>query len=261
MSLEESVILIKESKSIEDIYIAGLVYLKYHKNREAIELFKKILNYQEVNYPAQWGIAEVLRRDNNLEESKKILNNIIYKNPDFSPAYISLAYIKYTELNFKDCMELAEIIIKKLHNKTDRPNLARAYLLFGGAKGMLASKGSYLQKIKYGLDVLPNLKKAEKINPHAPEVLFALGSFYFLAPKIAGGNLQKAEDYLKEAIEKDPLFTNSYVRLAQLYYAQKKYSLSDQYINKAKDIEPNNPLLLDFLNKTCKFNCNTVEEK
>ncbi|MCM8756442.1 MAG: tetratricopeptide repeat protein, partial [Candidatus Omnitrophica bacterium] len=91
MSLEESVILIKESKSIEDIYIAGLVYLKYHKNREAIELFKKILNYQEVNYPAQWGIAEVLRRDNNLEESKKILNNIIYKNPDFSPAYISLA--------------------------------------------------------------------------------------------------------------------------------------------------------------------------
>ena len=86
-------------------------------------------------------------------------------------------------------------------------------------------------------------------------VLFGLGSFYLLAPALAGGNIDKAQEYLEIAVKNDSLFADAYVRLAQVYKIKgndEKYRL---YLDKASQIDPENELIADIKNKRCKFIC------
>lgn len=246
--------------SIDNLYILGLVYFEGHKDREAGEVFNKIIALDPEAIEARWGIAEALRRQNKIGESEKILNEIIKVKPDFSPAYITQAYIKYTQMDFEQSIKLALKVIRQGRENVDLGNYARAYLLVGGAKGMIASQGGPVSKIINGTAVLPNLKKAEILQPDSPAVLFGLGSFYFLAPAIVGGNIDKARDYLERAVGNDPLFADAYVRLAQVYKVKGDSEKYEKYLRKAKEIDPENALLQDFARGKCKFSCVTVKE-
>ncbi|UCC94608.1 MAG: tetratricopeptide repeat protein [Candidatus Omnitrophota bacterium] len=250
----------KNEDSLEALYVLALVYLNNHKDAEAGEIFKKILSLNPRTIEAQWGLAEVLRRKKKMKESEAVLNKIIKANPRFSPAYISLAYLKYTQTKFTEAVRLALKVQKQGRDKVDLSNYTRAYLIYAGAKGMIASRGGPLSKLVNGTAVLPNLKKAEKLQPESVAVLFGLGSFYFLAPPIAGGNIDKALTYLAKAIKIDPLFADAYVRLAQIYKAKKDMQKYQEYIEKALKIDPNNELALDAIGGVCKFSCVTVQE-
>ena len=250
----------KNPDSLNELYILGLVYLNSHNDIEAQGVFRNILALAPDTLEAQWGLAEVLRRKKKIKESEELLNKIIKSNPDFSPAYISLAYLRYTQANFKEAIRLALKVRKQGRDYVDLSNYTRAYVIYAGAKGMIASKGGPISKVINGTQVLPNLKKAEKLQPDSAAVLFGLGSFYFLAPGIAGGNADKALDYLDRAVAADPLFADAYVRLAQISKSKgnnKEYRL---YLNKALEIDPDNELAKDEISGICKFNCVTVEE-
>jgi tetratricopeptide (TPR) repeat protein len=127
--------------------------------------------------------------------------------------------------------------------------------MYAGAKGMLAHYGGLISKAIDGLAVKPNLDKAQKLQPNSPGVLFGLGSFYLLAPGIAGGDKAKAQNFLNQAIQADPLFADVYVRLGQLAKIkgdQEKYNL---YLQKALEIDPQNELAQDVQSGRCKFIC------
>ena len=260
LNLSQALEEVKNSpSSIESIYVLGLVYLNQHKDSQAEEIFKKILQIDPNNIEAKWGIAESLRRQHKLEESEKMLSKIIKTEPDFFPVYISLAYLKYTQLDFKGSLKLAYKVLEQGELKLDLSNYVRAYLLIAGNKGMLAHYGGPLSKIANGTAVLPNLKKAQRLQPDSPGVLFGLGSFYFLAPTIAGGNKAKALEYLHKVIEVDPLFTDAYVRLAQIYRMKNDMDKYKTYIKKAEEIDPQNVLLVDMKNNRCRFICISID--
>ncbi len=120
---------------------------------------------------------------------------------------------------------------------------------------MIAHYGGPLSKIINGTAVLPSLKAAEKLQPESAGVKFGLGSFYLLAPTLAGGDLERAEAYLKKAIEIDPLFVDAYVRLGQLYKIKGDSVRYNEYLNKALKIDSQNELALDIKNGKCKFIC------
>mgnify|MGYP001171489175 CR=1 FL=1 len=250
-----------EPSSVENLYVLGLVYFNLHRDNEAKASFSEILSRNPGIIEAQWGIAEALRRQHKLGEADVILNKVIMDNPEFSPAYISLAYIKYILMDFNASVRLSLEIIKRGREKSDLSNFTRAYSMYAGAKGMIAHYGGPLSKAVNGLAVKPNLEKAFKLQPDSAAVLFGLGSYYFLAPVIAGGDKNKAEDYLRRAIEADPLFADAYVRLAQLYKVRGDNERYEFYINKAFSLDPNNILLLDHKSGRCKFICIGGEEK
>jgi tetratricopeptide (TPR) repeat protein len=249
----------KGLSSPEEAYLVGLLFLNQRKVREAQKVFQDMLKENSQSIEAKWGLAETLRRQNKLGESQKLLESIIQTAPEFPPAYISLGYIKYTRLDFKSTVELAQKVIGQGREAVDLTNYTRAYLLVGGAKGMLASTGGIFAKIGEGTQILPNLRKAEQLQPDAPAVLFGLGSFYFLAPGIAGGNIDKAKEYLERAVSLDPFFADAYVRLAQVYRAKGDSQKFEEYLKKALEIEPQNALAQDARNKTYKFICVTVK--
>lgn len=241
--------------SVKDLYALALVYLNQRRDKEARETFEKILQAQPRLHPAEWGIAEVLRRQHQLDRSEDILNQILKSHPEFSPAYISLAYIKYIKTDFQGSVRLAAKVIRQGLKNVDLSNYTRAYLIIAGAKGMIAHYGGPISKLINGTAVLPALKKARDLQPHSPAVFFGLGSFYLLAPGIAGGDIDKAVDYLEQAAKADPLFADAYVRLAQAYKAKKDIEKYRSYLKRALQIDPANELALDIESGKCRFLC------
>lgn len=248
---EAAAFLEKDPGSREGLYTLGLVYLNLHMDKEAKGAFEKIADTIE----AKWGVAEVLRRQHDIGKSEKMLNEVMQKNPGFSPAYVTLAYIKYTQLKLNDAASLVSKVIGQGEENVDLSNYVRALLIYGGTKGLIAHRGGPLSKVINGTVVLSYLKKAESLQPDGAGVLLGVGSFYLLAPTIAGGNLDKAEDYLKKAVAADPLLADAYARLAQLYKFKGSGREYEIYINKALEIDPGNELALDIKSGECRFVC------
>lgn len=241
--------------SLEDSYVLGLAYLNQHRDKEAEAGFGKILERDPGAIEAQWGMAEALRRQHQLERAEELLGEIIRGHPGFYPAYISMAYLKYTRLDFKESARLALRVIKAGRGKVDLSNYTRAYCLYAGAKGMIAHYGGPLSKLINGAAVKSKLDRAEELQPNSAGVLFGLGSFYLLAPRIAGGDPLKSEAYLRRAIRIDPFFADAYVRLAQLYKIKGEDAFFEKYLRKALELDPGNELAFDIRSGRCRFIC------
>lgn len=241
--------------SLEDKYVLGLVFLNLHNDVSAGKIFEQIIAVSPDNYEARWGLAEVLRRQHMIEKSKIMLEQIIKDEPRFSPAYISLAYIKYIQMDFKKSVQLADEVVSLGKENSDLSNYVRALLIMSGSKGMIAHYAGPISKLVNGTAVFPLLKKAQRLKPDDPAVLLGLGSFYLLAPNLAGGDIDKAVVFLEDAVKKDPLLADAYVRLAQAYKAKGEKDKYALYIDKAKEIDPENDLLKDITGGSCRHIC------
>lgn len=246
--------------SRESLYVLALVYLNEHKDREALQVFERLTDVAADVPEFTWGLAEVLRRQHKTRQSEDILNEVLRNRPAFGPAYISLAYIKYIQLEFDRSVNLAQKVVGFGLDKVDLSNYARAYCLIAGGKGMIAHYGGPISKVINGTAVMPNLKKAESLQPNSPAVLFGLGSFYLLAPRLAGGDPEKALTYLERAVRVDPMFADAYVRLAQAYGTKGDKTKYDAYMTKATSIDAESYLALDAASGRCRFICANLQD-
>ena len=241
--------------SLTDQYVLALVYLNLHQDQNAEQIFNRMLEVDPDLIEAAWGRAEVLRRRHQRQAAEELLEKVIKADPHFAPALISLAYIKYFQMNYKASVNLALRVIEAGKDKSDLSNYVRGYAMYAGAKGMLAHYGGVLSKAIDGLAVKTNLDKAHRLQPRSPAVLFGLGSFYLLAPSIAGGDKTKARAFLDQAIQVDPLFADAYVRLGQLAGINGNKQEYEFYLQKALEIDPQNELAWDIKSRRCKFIC------
>lgn len=241
--------------SLDNTYVLGLSYLNQHRDKEAESAFRRILENNPAAFEAKWGIAEALRRQHKIAGAQNMLNEVLREQPEFYPAVISLAYTKYIQMDFRESVRLALEVIKAGRGKVDLSNYTRAYCIYAGSKGMIAHYGGPISKLINGTAAKPNLDRAEELQPNSAGVLFGLGSFYLLAPGLAGGDKAKSEEYLKRAIKIDPNFADAYVRLAQLYKIRGNTAMFNKYLDKALEIDPGNELALDTKSGACKYIC------
>lgn len=241
--------------SKENLYVLGLVYLNIYEIQKAQETFQEILSINPQKIEARWGYAEVLRRKHRLEEAIAILQELIKERPDYSPAFITLAYIKYIQRDFNESVRLTGIVINHRRQNVDDANFLRAHGLYGAAKGMIAHYGGPISKAVNGAAVLRHLNIIQRLAPDSPVVNFGLGSYYMLIPPMFGQDFDKAQEYLEKAIEADPLFPDAYVRLAQIHKKNGDDVKYQENMQKALALDPKNTLALDVQSGECFFIC------
>ena len=169
---------------LDALYVAGLVYFNIHKDAQAREIFIKMREIDPHSVGAMWGMAESLRRQHKLEEAAHILEELIGLAPEYSPAYISLGYIRYIQMSFEDTVKLMLSVIKQGKDNVDKTNFVRAHCLYAGAKGMIAHYGGPLSKAVNGAAVMRHLRIAQDIQPDNIAVFFGMGSYYLLIQPI-----------------------------------------------------------------------------
>lgn len=235
---------VKDPHSLQDLYTLGIVYLNEYKIDDAEQVFRDMLRLDPGSIEAKWGLADVLRRRHKLDQGQAILEEVIRLNPEFSPAYISLGYMLFDKKDYERSIRLALKVIRQGRDNVDLTDYTRAYLIIGGAKGMLADTGGPLSKLVNGTQILPMFRKAEALQPKSAGVLFALGSFYLSAPGFIGGDKNKAFVYLEKAITVDPQFVDAYARLAKAWFDRGDQDKYRMYLRKALQMDPQNELAL-----------------
>ena len=229
-----------QSASINDAF----ALLKGRRDNDALAIFQAILIVQPNNLHALWGKAEVLRRNRNYKASEELLNTILSENPDYIPSLISLSYIRYKQDKLSAALRLIKRALKLESLDTD--SQALAYMMLGSINSQRSKKGWFLSKLTYGTHIKSYFLKARKLAPELPEVHLGLGTFYLLAPAIAGGNLDRAIEELKTAVEIAPEFATANARLAQAYKKngdQEKYSFHHR---RARELDPDNEVLKEL---------------
>lgn len=228
-------------KTCQDIF---LKYIKLRKDSLALIEIEKILSVQPNDISALWGKAEVLRRNYKLKEAEELLNKVLSKCVDHAPSLISLSYIRYHSNCFDEALKLLRQVL-------NQPNLSRedkalVYMLMGSINAKRASQAGFFCKIAYGTRIRGYFEKAKIIAPELSEVHLGLGSFYLLAPKIVGGNLDKAIEELEYAVKLTPDFATPHARLAQAYKRQGNLEKYNFYIKRAKELDPQNEVLKEI---------------
>ncbi|MCD4779495.1 MAG: tetratricopeptide repeat protein [Candidatus Omnitrophica bacterium] len=240
---------------IEQKYIKGLINLKYFNNHNAKLIFEDILVSDPSVYEARWGVAEALKGLHDYDLSEQILGALIDEKKNFAPVIMSSAHLAYLRNSLKEVLALTGRIIRMKSDQVDSETILYAHGLYSAAHGMLTVDAGPLSIAFHGYTSVRHLKIVRKLDPESFIHYFGWGNFYLLAPKVFGGDLKKAEDYYHKVIEMNPNFPDVYVRLAEIYKRQGEMQKYQQFINKALELDPQNPLADDILNLKCEFMC------
>lgn len=165
----------------------------------------------------------------NLEKSIKIYEKIFsLDNKNVKSAImISRAWLTYGDLvpekkedkqkAYEQCRDWAK------RAKEIDDTSAQAHFWYFACAGRIQQ----LKGILTGLKMLPELRReihrAYELDPKDVMILDGIGTFYYEVPGIMGGDLKKAEELLKKAVELDPNYTLAWYDLAVAYYKQKRY--------------------------------------
>jgi tetratricopeptide (TPR) repeat protein len=221
-----------------------LRYLKERNDLLAAQKAEVVLSVQPGNICALWAKAEIYRRAYDFNESKKILNRILAASPGYPPALITLAYIDYHDNRFREALSLLKQALNSA--QLGREDKAIAYMLIGSVNAKRAKQGGLFNKIAYGTRILGYFEKARAFAPGLAEVRLGLGSFYLLAPRIAGGNIDLAIEELKRAVDLAPDFATANARLAQAYREKGDMDKYNFYISRAKKLDPANEVVVEL---------------
>jgi len=256
--LDQVVIQVKRNPTdSKNLYLLGLAYLNANEPDKAEVIFKELSATYPEMFEAQWGLSEAASRRGDLAGSEKILVEIVNRHPEFTPAQISLAYIKFNQKNYDKTLEIVTAILNQGKNAVGEDAYRRAYLLFVATRGMIINRNGPIVKFIYSEDVTLGFASARSYMPKSAQVYFGIGVFLLMSPPAAGGNLERAHDYLLAAINIDPKSSDSYARLAQIYKILGSQSGFQKYLNKALKIDPQNQTALDIKNKISHFTCIT----
>lgn len=218
--------------------------LKARKDADALAIFEKTLLTQPNSLDALWGKAEVLRRRRDYQQAEKLFNEILKLYPGYVPALISLSYNRYKDDELNQALKLINQALKC--SSLDKESQALAYMMLGSINSRRSQKGWLLGKLAYGTQIKCYFLKAEELAGDLPEVHLGLGTFYLLAPAIAGGNLGRAVQELELAVKIAPDFATANARLAQAYKKKGDLEKYNSYLRRARALDPENEALKEI---------------
>lgn len=235
--------LAQEPLDLEKLYALGLSCLDNGLDDDAQTVFRKMLNLEPQLLGARWGLAEIARRQGNYSDSNMELNLIIEENPEFAPAYVSLAYLKFTTRNFKPALKTVSKLLDFLKEKIDTNTRLKAYFLIAACEGMLAHNGTYEVNRYRQSDDFPDAFTACELFLDSAQLYFGAGVYFLLAKE---KYLNMARDFFQKTLEIDAHYADAYAWLGQIYKIRGDSEQSNMFLDKALEIDPQNFLAADI---------------
>ncbi|MDD2690078.1 MAG: tetratricopeptide repeat protein [Candidatus Omnitrophica bacterium] len=228
----------------DTLFEKASLLLKSRKDNEALAVYEEILSIEPANIDALWGKAEVLRRSRDYGHSEDLLNQILKINPGHVSSLISLSFIRYKDTRLNEALQLVKRALKA--ERLDNDNEALGYVMLGMINSRRSQQGWFFEKITYGMQIKRHFLKAKALASDLPEISLALGTFYLLAPPIAGGNLEEALKELDAAVKIAPDFATVNARLAQAYKKKGDLDKYNFYLKKTRELDPENEVLREL---------------
>jgi len=258
--VDDAVDMVKRDKSsVEALALLGFAYLHNNEMQKAQIIFRELLRLSPQTFEARWGLAEVMVRTGDLTGGEKELAAVLSEHPDFLPAQISEAYLKFCHNDYRVVLSMTGDILNKGIDQAGHEAYLRAYLMQAAALGMLADENNETVKYVFAEMVLPGLNSSRGFVPKSAKIDLGLGVFFLTTPPYAGGDLDKAFFYLQEALALDPKLADGYARLAQLYAAKGSRKNFDRFLNKALNLDPGNKAVQAIKAKVSHFTVETAK--
>lgn len=212
----------------EALSALGKLYLGQGKNREGLEIFKKLLSLRSGDVITNLRYAQALLANDKIEEAEKILRNCIEIHPRLTEAYAELARI-YSLKGKKE-----ELL--NLQKRAEENEVEDFYLLNEVAK-IKEEEGKYDESFLL-------YHRSYKLNPTSPDILLSLGRV-----SIKKGQGKVAINYYRQILKIYPshclanyffgvlTYINENKREEALNYMKKSFNFcSDfEFLNKIKE--------------------------
>jgi tetratricopeptide (TPR) repeat protein len=142
--------------------------------------------------------AARLIKEKNFPQAQALLDRAVQTDPRNAEAWYQLAELQWASRNPRKAVECVDKAIQL------SPNKAGYHVLRGNALGNLAQNANMFSAMGLAKDACAALEKAVQLEPGNRVALLALFNFYFNAPSIAGGGLDKAEALAARSLALDP---------------------------------------------------------
>lgn len=133
----------------------------------------------------------------NFQEAQVILDRALQATPSDAEALAVMGELQLATRNPKKAVEYADKAIQL------NPAKARYHVLRGSGLGVQAQQANFLKAMTMVGDIRGAFEKAVQLEPRNRNARSALFSYYFNAPSIAGGGLDKAQTFAEQTLGLD----------------------------------------------------------
>jgi len=147
------------------------------------------------------------------------------KPGDRAEAYNLRCRVEYTLEQWNSAANDCEHAVKLDGQNSDD------HLWLGRALGEKASRASFLTAYSLAKRTRAEFEEAARLNPHNVEALSALGEFYYSAPEMIGGGIDKAETVAAQLDKIDPV--SAHELRGNIAEHRKDYSTAERELKQA----------------------------
>ncbi len=201
----------------------GIAYRNKRDFTAAYGEFTKAIQLNPSEYVYYFHRAIVLFNMGELQQTISDLNQSLKLSPYFGLAY-RLRGGAYFALN--NCAKAA-------------PDFARALYFLPPLVGEIGNQAVTCDVRLNNYNGMVKIAQLQlKYNPEDKDAYYNIGNAMFLK-----GDYKAALNNYKKCVKLDPLFHGGWLNIAMTYYYQKDFNTGDTYFEKAKKINPDNPIV------------------
>ncbi len=222
---EAAVALLQEALSISndsfDIYsLLGMEYLFMDDFKMAKESFMKCVSYDEQDYSALYNVIYCFEFLEDYEGAIVYLNDYLERNPYCEVAWHQLGKQYYLKGRYPEALTSFEFAI------ISDDNFMGAYF----------EKGKVLEKMGKFEEAIENYETTLQLEDPTSQAYLRIGRCY---EELGSDDMAKHHYY--KTVHEDPLLDKGWLVITEFYYKKGDYAKALQYINKALNIDGDNP--------------------
>lgn len=219
-------ILLQEPKHEEALELAGEIYKDQQRFKEAIAVYRKLLEVNPANEQAGYMVGALLYYDGDEDGAVRALEGLVKEKPGMLKAldFLSSIYVDRKEF------DKATLYLRRITE--ERPNLPEPYLKLG-----------MISEIRERLpEAAEYYRKAVDLNPHSGQARERLVQVY-----LKRRDLEGAIGELRTLSEKFPGNSDFLIKIGMLYFEEKQHEKAVDEFRRAIKARPGDPSIRYYL--------------